>query len=82
MYFVNYFYASVTDAAPKCPDAELAAPSCPISLHVVVGLVRTRHTRVGDDRVAVVTLSIYITACRPAFIRLRLHHFDLLLRPV
>jgi len=40
MYFVNYFYVTVTDAAPKCPnrlrrvgpapncpDAELAVPS-------------------------------------------------------
>ena len=30
MYFIHYFYVSVTDAAPKCPVAELAAPSCPI----------------------------------------------------
>jgi len=29
MYFIHYFYVTVTDAAPKCPGAELAAPSWP-----------------------------------------------------
>ena len=32
MYFIHYFYVTVTDAAPKCPGAESAAPSCPIPL--------------------------------------------------
>jgi len=27
MYFINYFYVSVTGAAPKCPNAGLAAPN-------------------------------------------------------
>ena len=31
MYFINYFYVSVTDDAPKCPRAELAAPNCPVA---------------------------------------------------
>jgi len=27
MYFINYFYVSVTDAAPKCPLADSSASS-------------------------------------------------------
>ena len=32
MYFVNYFYVTVTDAAPKCPNRLRRvgpAPNCP-----------------------------------------------------
>jgi len=29
MYFINYFYVTVTDAAPKCPRAESPASSWP-----------------------------------------------------
>ena len=29
MYFIHYFYVSVTDDAPKCPVAESPAPSWP-----------------------------------------------------
>jgi len=29
MYFIHYFYVSVTDEAPKCPGAESPASSWP-----------------------------------------------------
>ena len=29
MYFIHYFYVTVTDAAPKCPRAESPASSWP-----------------------------------------------------
>ena len=58
MYFIHYFYVTVTDAAPKCPGAESPASSWPCA--------ELSRRRVGGAESAAPSCPIPLeTCCRP-----------------
>ena len=65
MYFVNYFYVTVTDAAPKCPRAESPASSWPCA--------ELSQRRVGGAELAApscpISDMVLCITCVQAFVR-------------